>query len=116
MAERLRGEPIGRIVSSPSRRCVETAEPLAQMLGVEIEQRHELLEGGDPETVIDLLARLADGDAVVVSHGDVIPKVIRRLTADGMRTKDANISQKGSWWTLQTNGGRFLRGRYHAPV
>jgi hypothetical protein len=53
---------------------------------------------------------------VVVSHGDVIPKVIRRLTADGMRTKDANISQKGSWWTLQTNGGRFLRGRYHAPV
>lgn len=116
MAERLKGEPITCIVSSPSRRCVETAEPLARMLGIEIEERHELLEGGDPDAVIGLLGRLAPEDAVVVSHGDVIPKVIRRLTADGMHTKDANVSQKGSWWTLLANDGRFVRGRYHAPV
>jgi 8-oxo-(d)GTP phosphatase len=116
LAEHLKGEPITRIVSSPSLRCVETAEPLARVLGVDIEERHGLLEGGDPAEVIELLSRLAEKDAVVVSHGDIIPKVIRRLTAAGMRTKDANISQKGSWWTLEVNGGHVVRGRYHPPV
>jgi 8-oxo-dGTP diphosphatase len=116
LAARLKGEPIARVLSSPSRRCVETAEPLARAVGVEIEQRDDLHEGGDPDQVIALVSELAGQDAVIVSHGDVIPKVIRRLAADGMRTKDANLSQKGSWWTLEVNGGRVVRGRYHPPV
>ena len=115
IAGRLEGEPVARILSSPARRCVETAEPLAKALGVEVEQLDELHEGADPDEVIDLLFGPVGDDTVVVSHGDIIPKVIRRLAAAGMRTKDANISQKGSVWALEIVDGRCVRGRYHPP-
>jgi 8-oxo-dGTP diphosphatase len=116
LADLLEGRSLGQVVSSPSRRCVETVEPLAGRRGLRIITDDALLEGADPLDTIALLHELATGDgAVLASHGDLIPKVIRRLNARGMRTSDANLSQKGSVWELDTHKGKIVAGRYHPP-
>jgi phosphohistidine phosphatase SixA len=108
-------ENVGCVVSSPSRRCVETVEPLAKRLGTDIDIRKEFLEGADPDDAIASLLKLAPRNPVVCSHGDLIPKMIRRLVAAGMRTKDANISQKGSLWVIEVDKGRPKKARYYPP-
>jgi phosphohistidine phosphatase SixA len=115
LRERLDDAAVGCVVSSPSRRCVETVEPLARELGTKIDTRKEFLEGADPEGALDLLLELAPRDPVVCSHGDLIPKMIRRLVGSGMRTKDANISQKGSLWVIEVEKGRPVKGKYYPP-
>ena len=52
---------IGRIVSSPYRRCVETVEPLAEALGIPVELDDRLAEGAPPQLALSLLAELDGG-------------------------------------------------------
>jgi 8-oxo-dGTP diphosphatase len=61
---------IGRIVSSPYRRCVETVEPLAADLGIPVELDERLAEGTPPQLALSLLAELDGG--LACTHGDVI--------------------------------------------
>ena len=65
---------IGRIVSSPYRRCVETVEPLAEALGIAIELDDRLAEGASPQLALALLAELDGG--LACTHGDVIEAVL----------------------------------------
>lgn len=44
LAERLTGQPITAIYSSPLVRCIETAQPLAQRLGLPVQEETDLLE------------------------------------------------------------------------
>lgn len=113
---RLEDESVGCVVSSPSRRCVETLEPLAEKLATGIDIHKEFLEGADPDDALTLLMELAPRNPVVCSHGDLIPKMIRRLVGQGMKTKDANISQKGSLWVLEIDKGRAVKARYYPPA
>jgi len=62
-----------RAVSSPYARCVETLEPLAVALGIEVETDDRLAEGAG-RAAIELLA--ADG-VVACTHGDVIFELLR---------------------------------------
>jgi phosphohistidine phosphatase SixA len=115
LRDRLDDAAVGCIVSSPSRRCVETVEPLARRLGMPVDTRKELLEGADPDDALALVLSLASRDPVVCSHGDLIPKMIRRLVGSGMKTKDANISQKGSLWVIEVDKKRPLKAKYYPP-
>ncbi len=108
-------EPIGRVWSSPARRCIETVEPLAAHLELPVKAVALLGEGADPLVAIAFMLEHASRHPALCSHGDLIPKVIRRLITAGMRTSDANISQKGSAWVLQADRGGITRGRYLAP-
>jgi broad specificity phosphatase PhoE len=65
---------IGRIVSSPYRRCVETVEPLADALGLPVELDDRLAEGAPPKLALELLAELDGG--LACTHGDVIEAVL----------------------------------------
>ena len=65
---------IGRIVSSPYRRCIETVEPLAEALGIPIELDDRLAEGASPQLALALLAELDGG--LACTHGDVIEAVL----------------------------------------
>jgi 8-oxo-dGTP diphosphatase len=112
---RLGDEPVGYVVSSPSERCIETVEPLAERIGAEIDIRKEFLEGADPDDAVTSLLKLAPRNPVVCSHGDLIPKMIRRLVGAGMKTKDPNISQKGSLWVIEVEKGRPVKARYYPP-
>ena len=114
LAKHVGDRPIRKLWSSPAVRCIETLEPLAATLGVEVRSAPELTEGADPDEAVSFLLAHARHDAAFCSHGDLIPKVIRRLTAAGMRTSDANIATKGSWWALEVEDGRVTSGTYFA--
>lgn len=112
----LDGVGVGCLVSSPSLRCVQTLEPLAHALDTSVETRDELYEGADADAALALLLKLAPRDPAVCTHGDVIPKIIRRLVGEGMKTKDANVSQKGSMWVIEIDDGRPVKAKYYPPA
>lgn len=65
---------IGRIVSSPFDRCVQTMEPLARARGLEVELSDDLAEGAGPERVRSLLLGLDGTAAALCGHGpELVP-------------------------------------------
>ena len=111
----LEGEPVGAIRSSPYARCTQTVAPLAGARGLEVVEEPTLAEGACVDDVVDLLLALAPQDPVLCSHGDVIPAVLRRLLAEGMRADVGALSKKGSTWRLEVADGRIARGAYLPP-
>lgn len=101
-----------RILSSPLIRCVETVQPLADALRLLVEPHPALAEGADLERTWALLEDLAGGgDAVVCSHGDVIPAVLDRLRRRGVPVLDGGHDvAKGSVWTIEAGPGGGLAG------
>ena len=65
---------VRRVVSSPYVRCVQTVEPLAAALGLEVEQDDRLEEGAGAAAA-DLLSE--DG-VVCCTHGDVVEAILGR--------------------------------------
>lgn len=112
----LAGVAIGRIVSSPYRRCLQTVEPLAEAHGLAVEPDEAFAEGMDGDAAHALLSELDAVDGVACSHGDVLPALLRRLVVNGMETTDPLIVQKGSMWIIEFSDGRPRRGRYVPPI
>jgi broad specificity phosphatase PhoE len=113
----LAGRSIGRLFSSPSHRCLETLEPLARHFGRDIEPVDELAEGASGETAERFLRAHAAESPVACSHGDVIPRVLHRLHAAGMRAATDTCAAKGSVWVLDADRtGAVVSGTYLAPV
>jgi len=106
---------VGRIISSPYVRCMQTVQPLATKFDIAVETSDEFGEGADDEIAYRLLLELNDHDGVACSHGDVIPHLLRRLVADGMDTDGPLIDQKGSTWIIEMRNGRPFHGRYVPP-
>ncbi len=112
IADRLGGAGVTRVLSSPLPRCVETVAPLARRLGLEVEPEPVLAEGADGRTTFALMAALAGAEAVLCSHGDVIPEVIRLLRITGTVIGGQRGNAKGSVWTITTDGESFLAASY----
>jgi phosphohistidine phosphatase SixA len=87
---------VERILTSPYVRCRETVEPLADALGLPVEERDELAEGASRQTALALVAELAGEPAVLCTHGDVVDELA------GEETK------KGSTLLLSSDGLRRL--------
>jgi broad specificity phosphatase PhoE len=106
-----------RILSSPYLRCLETVGPLASAAGLEVEEEPRLAEGyGRP--ALDLVRSLsyAGENAVLCSHGDVIPDVLAALAhEDRVDLGPAPRVEKASVWVLRGEGGRFSSARYLPP-
>ena len=77
----LSGHRIGRVVSSPYLRCVQTVEPLAASRGVQVETRTELAEGAGAEAVVAVAAETGVG--VLCLHGDALEDVLGRTPRKG---------------------------------
>jgi broad specificity phosphatase PhoE len=75
----LRPFGLRRVVSSPYVRCVQTVEPLAAALGLQLEQDDRLAEG-QGAAAADLLRE--DG-VVCCSHGDVAEALVGRTLKKG---------------------------------
>jgi phosphohistidine phosphatase SixA len=113
LAEWLRHGGVTRVLSSPYRRCVETVEPLANALGVGIEVCDGLGEQAGIDQSWAVIESVAGEVAVVCSHGDVIPDVVRRAKLRGMHIPGKSGCAKGSVWTLEHwNGHCFATGVY----
>jgi 8-oxo-dGTP diphosphatase len=100
--------PVPRILSSPYVRCVDTVQPLAAKLGLQLETTPSLAEGRDVRPVIELLASVPDY-TVLCSHGDVIPAVIDALQRRGMAVEGEPDWRKGATWIIERDGDEFMR-------
>ncbi len=88
------------LLSSPFVRCVQTLEPLAESIGASVKTMEELAEGSSFEVVLDLL-RTVPEDAVLCSHGDVIPDTIAALIRRGCQIVGKPDWRKATVWLLQ---------------
>lgn len=103
-----------RILSSPLVRCIQTVQPLADALGLVVEPHPALTEGADIEESWALLESLAgEEDAVLCSHGDVIPPLLERLVRRGVPVVGSERGvAKGSVWTVEAApDGRLTTAR-----
>lgn len=106
---------VGRIVSSPYLRCVQTVAPLGAQLALDVEPDDRLAEGAHSDAAFELILGLDAADGVACSHGDLIPDLLRRLVARGMKVDGPLLDQKGSVWTIHTKDGMPSKGRYTPP-
>lgn len=115
LVDQLAPFPIGRVQSSPYLRCTQTVAPLAEALGVELEERDELAEGMARDAVA-LVRELAGETVALCTHGDVIPRVLETLVVrDGLDLGPDPRWQKGSSWVLDCAEGRVTSARYLPP-
>lgn len=115
LRDQLAGEGIVRLTASPSRRCVETLEPLAERLGIAVEVDDRLREGQGADGVLALAEELRGGPAAVCSHGDVIPDLLEALLQQGMKLDDELRWPKASAWVLTRGAEGFVKATYICP-
>ena len=114
----LRFAGIERIISSPYLRCVQTVEPLAEELGLKVEENQALAEGADENQAEDLLDEVARTNAVLCSHGDIVPALLDRLKDRGVELIGGDVTdvKKGSIWILEAEDGEIKNGTYQPPT
>ncbi len=114
LAERLRSEPIARVLSSPAVRCQQTVAPLAHRLDLAIELHDALAEGAAPDGAYSLVRQLVgvDTNVVLSSHGDVIPTLLDDLARHGVALGDRRGCVKGSIWQLDVEAGTIVGAHY----
>jgi len=72
LVELLRPFGVLRILSSPYVRCVQTVEPLAEALGVELEEDPRLEEGAGAAAA----TVLREDGVVCCTHGDIVEELL----------------------------------------
>lgn len=115
LATYLGSQGIERIYTSPSTRCVQTVEPLAAVIGAKVIEHDALAEGPDIDGAYGLADELVGYNAVLCTHGDVIPAVINRMMWAGLTLESRFYCSKGSIWEVDLVGGRFASARYVPP-
>jgi 8-oxo-dGTP diphosphatase len=84
-----------RVLSSPYVRSIQTVDPLAAAIGVDVGIARELAEGASVRSLMKLIAEVDHEVTVLCSHGDMIPAALDEL---GVRWRDR--CAKGSTWVL----------------
>jgi 8-oxo-(d)GTP phosphatase len=97
---------VTRLLSSPYLRCVQTLEPAATLLGLEIEERGELAEGAGGGEVLGLLRELEGSVPALSTHGDVIEALL----------DDEREAKKGSVWVVDVAESKVRPERYLPPL
>jgi broad specificity phosphatase PhoE len=135
LAVELAARPVVRVLTSPFTRCVETVQPLADRLGIDVEPAEVLGEapsvplvdagdtwvasawlGGRALALVDqVVADNPAGDVVMCSHGDVIPSVMAALAGrDGLDIDDVHL-RKGARFRLTFKGPKCVTVEAVAP-
>ena len=113
----LHGVGLERVVSSPLRRCVMTAEPLANALRMPLVIDEDLMEGQPRETPAEMTARmlravLAQVDVQIVAlvgHATPLTQLLRALTHDEVQLppKDRrgnHLAESMVWGVFRSDG------------
>ena len=115
IADRLVKRSPTALYSSPFLRCRQTLEPLAAALDLDIASDQRLSEGSTFAQVLGLMTAAPD-DAVLCSHGDVIPETIAALQRRGCSIDTHPDWRKGSVWSLdRAADGHFVRAKVWVP-
>lgn len=115
IAQRLAPRGIERILSSPYDRCTLTVQPLSKLTGAPIEVTEALAEEPDLDVTWEIVESLIGYNAVVCSHGDVIPAIINRMMWAGLSIESRLYCSKASTWEVEVDGGKFTTGTYVPP-
>jgi 8-oxo-dGTP pyrophosphatase MutT (NUDIX family) len=112
---------VKELVSAHYVRCVQTLEPLAESIGLEVREEPLLSEEGFPgresEAVEAIRGLGHNGDAVVAcSQRLVMPKLLERLAADDDVELPHLRAKKGSVWVLSFDGRRLFDAEYFPPT
>ena len=97
------GLGIERVLTSPYVRCRQSVEPLAQALGLPVEEREELAEGLGEAELWALIAELGATTAVLCTHGDVLRMLL------------GEEPEKGSTWVVEAGQDGSLRRLEYLP-
>lgn len=111
----LAGRHIEVIVASPYVRCRQTVQPLAEELGLAVGEDEALAEGAGGRATRELVRTLVGANAVLCSHGDVIPALLDWMTKKGMSLHPPFDCKKGSIWEIDVRAGQFRKARYLPP-
>ncbi|MEX0826919.1 MAG: phosphoglycerate mutase family protein [Acidimicrobiia bacterium] len=114
IAEALFADGATTVFSSPYLRCVQTVSPLASMLGIDVVESDDLVEGAGGTGAARLVATAADG-TVICSHGDVLHALMGLLVAGGAPLGASLQFEKGAVLRLERDGGRIVSARYEPP-
>jgi broad specificity phosphatase PhoE len=106
--------PVKRVVSSRYLRCHQTLEPLAQRLGLVIEDEERLVEETPLREFLGLLSEI-DVDAAMSTHGDIVEALVDHLLSLGLVEPAEAGSSKASTWGLEVDGGEIRSARYIPP-
>ncbi|MDT4932923.1 MAG: 8-oxo-(d)GTP phosphatase [Pseudonocardiales bacterium] len=106
-----------RIISADRTRCIQTVEPLAQRLGLEIKVdpvfSDESYERSPSATQTALLSLAKPGRvSVVCSQGTTIPSLIEVLGTGGTSPE----TRKGAAWALSFVDGDVIAADYYPPA
>lgn len=115
LVDQLRDRQIEAIYSSPYVRCLQTVLPLAEVAGLEVQVEDVLAEGEVGKKARELVKSLVGQNAVISTHGDVIPALLDWMTRRGMSLKSAFDCKKGSVWEVDVRGGEFHKAVYVPP-
>ncbi|MGH2977676.1 MAG: SixA phosphatase family protein, partial [Gaiellaceae bacterium] len=88
LVELLRPLGVRRVISSPYVRCVQTVEPLAAALGLQVEQDDRLAEGQGTAAA----ALLREDGVVCCTHGDIVEALLGR----GLKKGAAVVLEDGA--------------------
>lgn len=102
------------LVSSPFLRCMQTLEDLSELMGLPVLADDRLAEDKDITAVIQMLEQAPEG-AVMCSHGDMIPAIIRTLENRGMTVTSTPDWRKAAVWVIERNGATFTSAAAWPP-
>lgn len=110
--------PLGptALLTSPYLRCRQTLEPLAELTGLTIVDEPRIEEDSPLERSLAALEDAPD-NAVLCSHGDVIPDALSGLIRRGMFVDEGAplALRKAATFILHRENGQFVRASYWAP-
>ena len=98
--------------SSPYLRCQQTLQPLGELCGLDVVVDSRLEEESPLEKSLAILDDAPD-NAVLCSHGDVIPDALNGLIRRGMDVGEIpRALKKGSVFVLHRENGMYVRAEY----
>lgn len=110
--------PVDIVVTSPTLRCLGTVLELAIRQQVDPVLRSDLLKDR-PEAAAELVRQLLPTRAAVVcTHGEVIPGLLRTLRVQPVNSTRLDVCEKGSIWRIEPDAddeGQLV-ATYHTPA
>jgi len=97
------GFGVERLVTSPYVRCRQSVDPLADVLGLPVEERPELAEGAGEAEIWALVSELAETTAVLCTHGEILVVLL------------GEEPEKGATWVVEAGPDGGLSRRDYLP-
>jgi phosphohistidine phosphatase SixA len=113
---RLRDHPITSIRSSPTVRCMQTVEPLAQRRALRVDRVGQLDVHADPAELLELLHDPANSESLLCTHGELIGAILTHLAVNDLHDIGDVQWPKGSTWILEFEDGGLSRAHYLPPL